>query len=103
MTRCAMRQEALAQDWNRLRDHEREWRVFADRVGKVGLAIGILAVIGLLAGCTDSEQKRCDRWTALAVGYTMCIKDPACTMETKHYLRLNEAKAGAIKHCEVRP
>jgi hypothetical protein len=46
-----MRYGALEQDWNRLRDHEREWRVFAERVGKVGLTILVVAVLATLVGC----------------------------------------------------
>lgn len=97
-----MRYGALEQDWNRLRDYEREWRVFGERVGRV--LVLVMAVAGLtmmVAGC-DSPAQKCARWDAIAVGYTMCIKDPACTMEHHLYVRLNEAKKLAIKYCEVK-
>lgn len=103
MERDQLRYNALAEDWNRLRDYEREWRIFGERVGKFVLVIMMLAGIGLLVGC-DSDQRRCDRWTAIAEGYTMCIKDSACKMGAHDYRKLNDAKREAILICPaVRP
>jgi hypothetical protein len=101
VNRAQMRHDALEQDWNRLRDYEREWRVFGERIGRVlVLIVTVAAVVAFLVGC-DSQLQKCARWSALAEGYTMCIKDPACTMEHHHYVRLNEAKRLAIEYCAV--
>lgn len=95
------RYDALAQDWNRLRDYEQEWRVFGERVGRGVFLIAVVAVLtAWLSGC-DSPEQKCARWSALSEGYTMCIKDPACLMHHEHYIRLNEAKRLAVEYCAV--
>jgi len=95
------RYDALEQDWNRLRDYEREWRVFGERVGRVlVLVVAVALITALLTGC-DSPEQKCARWSAFAEGYTMCIKDPACEMEARHYRSLNEAKQQVVLHCPV--
>ena len=95
------RYDALEQDWNRLRDYEREWRVFGERVGRVlVLIVVVAATVALLVGC-DSAAQKCARWTASAEGFTMCIKDRNCNMDHRDYTRLNEAKRLAIEYCAV--
>jgi len=101
-TRWEKRLAALEQDWNRLRDDERDWRILGERVCRIALTLVIVALLVVLLGC-ESQAQKCERWQALAVGYTMCIKDPACTMEPHRYVRLNEAKRLAIQYCEVTP
>lgn len=55
MNRAQMQYVALEQDWNRLRDFEREWRIFAERVGKVALVILVVAVVSTLIGCAPAS------------------------------------------------
>ncbi len=97
-----MRYGALEQDWNRLRDYEREWRIFGERVGRVLVLIAAVAGLTMLVSGCDSPERKCGRWQATAEGYTMCIKDPGCRMGHDDYVRLNEAKSAAILHCPVK-
>jgi hypothetical protein len=46
VTRAQLRTVALEQDWNRLRDYEREWRIFGERVGRV---VVLIVAVWLLA------------------------------------------------------
>ena len=45
-----LRLDALARDWNRLRDIEDEWKVFTNRVVLAAAFVGALSATSLLMG-----------------------------------------------------
>jgi hypothetical protein len=103
MKRDQLRYDALAEDWNRLRDYEREWRIFGERVGKFVLIVVVLWLASVLVGC-DSPEKACDRWTATVKGYEYCISDPNCNLDASQYRYHAEAIMERERVCPmVRP
>lgn len=91
--RYAIRRTALERDWNRLRDDERDWRIFTRRVFKATL---IVLVLVLLSGCTD---ELCRNARATVAAGELCGADPECHQNQDDYYDLTKARINVEGWC----